>query len=177
MRSYLRLLTVIIFALVAIVSTVVTGSRAQPATATAGGEGDVHVQAQVRLVAVRGPHEDDVDVVTVTDSYVFTCGYASCSYYISRRGTKAAADYIERHENVVNVAATLTAGGACAATGAGAAVVTVCSGAATAGAAFVMDEIKAAGAQGECLRLHYYFYPALLPAAPSANSSGYCQNG
>lgn len=178
MRLHLRMFTVTAVLLVAVASTAAgTGSGAQSATSASGAAHPQIEQAQMRLVAARIPHVEDKDVAEVTDSYVFTCGYASCTYYIGRQGTKAAADYIERRENVTNVAATLIAGGACAATGAGAAVVTVCSGAATAAAAYVIDEVKAAGERGECLRLRYYHYPVLLPATPAADTSGYCMNG
>ena len=121
-------------------------------------------------------YDGDVDVVSAGSS-VYTCGVISCSYYINRKGTKAAAEYIERHENTANVALAGIATGACIATGAGGAAVGVCITAANTAAAYVMDEIKAAGEHGQCLRLHYYHYPALLPATPAADSSGYCQNG
>ncbi len=178
MRSYPTLSTVIALMLVAVISTAGAGGGAQFAAASASDATHLHIeQAQLRLVAASGPHEGDVDVVDATDSYVYTCGIASCSYYISRKGTKAAADYITRHENILNAGAAGVASGACFGTGAGAAAVTVCAGAASAAAGFVMDEMKAAGERGECLRLHYYHYPTLLPATPAADTSGYCQNG
>ena len=176
MRLLPRSFTVTAAVLIASAVAVDVGNGAQPATASGAAHSPVE-QVQTRLLAARVPDVGDKDVVDVTDSYVFTCGYASCTYYIGRRGTKAAADYIERRENITSTAATLIAGGACAATGAGAAVVTVCSGAATAAAAYVIDEVKAAGERGECLRLRYYHYPMLLPATPAADTSGYCMNG
>lgn len=178
MRLYLRISTVIAVLFVAVAATSSTGSRLPSATAAASDAAHPQVgQVQVRLVAARIPHVDDKDVAEVTDSYVFTCGYASCTYYISRKGTKAAADYVERRENIINAAAAGVATGACAATGAGVAAATVCTAAASATAGLVLDEIKAAGERGECLRLHYYHYPVLLPAVPAADTSGYCMNG
>lgn len=178
MRYHLKLSSVIAVVLVAIVSAAAAGGGTSSAVSSASGTGRPQIeQARVRLVASSEAHEGDVDVVSVTNSYIFTCGVASCSYYISRKGTKAAADYTALHENALNAAAAGVATGACAATGAGAAAVTVCTTAATAAAGVMMDEVKSAGDRGECLRLHYYFYPILLPATPSANTSGYCQNG
>jgi hypothetical protein len=176
-RTGLRLVVVVALVLVAVVSA--TGSERRTVHVLAGaGDGAPQPveQAKVRLVASSGHYDDDVDVVTAGSS-VYTCGVISCSYYINRRATKSAAEYIERHENTANVALAGIATGACVATGAGSAAVGVCITAANAAAAYVLDEIKAAGDRGQCLRLHYYHYPALLPATPSADTSGYCQNG
>lgn len=176
-RKGARLFVVISLVLVAIISATSTGSQTQRATARPGDAASPPVeQVQARLVASSNPYDDDVDVVSAGSS-VYTCGVVSCSYYINRQGTRSAAEYIERHENAANVALAGIATGACVATGAGGAAVGVCITAANAAAAYVMDEIKAAGERGQCLRLHYYHYPVLLPATPAADTSGYCQNG
>ncbi len=176
MRPYVRIPAVAALVFVVILSTAVVGSRAQGAAVTASAVFPPVEHTQMRLLASGGDYRDGIDVIAGGPS-VYTCGVESCSYYVNRRGTKSAADFIERNENTVNVAVAGVATGACAATGAGVAAVTVCTTAANAAAAHVLDEIKAAGERGECLRLHYYFYPTLLPATPSSDNSGYCRNG